>query len=125
MITKLMRKHKCHGYYPELDKEPMEGCDNCAELEKKLFEKWEEYIPQGWYGFAIGQVPDKWYHLIDDFLEYLDSILPSFEIHQIKLKWGGIRFYVHFDSGDEETNEFIGLQIEKLESVLCSKALIW
>lgn len=125
MIIKLMNKHECRGYYPELDKEPMEGCDNFNELENQLFEKWKDFIPKGWYGFSIGKVPDKWYHLIDDFLEYMDSILASFEIHQIKLKWGGIRFYVHFDAGDDETNEFLRLQIEKLESVLFSEALIF
>ena len=125
MINKILCKHKCFGYYPGLQKNPKEGCNNSNDLENKLCEKWKEYVPVGWYGFALGQVPDQWYNVIDEFLDYMDSILASFEIHQIKLKFGGVRFYVSFDSGDEETNEFITLQIEKLESSLFSKDLIW
>lgn len=130
MITKILKKHQCNGYYPELknlydENYHNEGCNKYAELESKIQEKWTDYIPRGWYGFAIGKVPDKWFYVIDEFLEYLDSIVSGFEIHQIKVKFGGIRFYIEYDSGDDETNEFIELQIEKLERMLYSEDLVY
>lgn len=130
MITKILRKYNCNGYYPQLkgfydSNVKNEGCDNYSELENKLQKKWSEYIPDGWYGFAIGRVPDEWFYVIDEFLEYLDSIISKIEIHQIKLKFGGLRFYVEYNAGDDETNEFIQLQIGELERRLYSEDLAY
>ena len=55
-------------------------------------EKYKQYIPEGWYGLGFD---------IPVVTEYLDEVLqdlitiPGFELHQIKLKFGGIRFYVN------------------------------
>jgi len=63
--------------------------------DRTLFEKYEKYIPKGWYGFSIGDpTPPNWYKCLDEVLEYLTKEDPEFEIHQIKTKFGGIRFYV-------------------------------
>jgi len=60
-----------------------------------LFEKYRKYIPKGWYGFSIGEpTPPNWFKCIDEILEMLTKEDPELEIHQIKMKYGGIRFYV-------------------------------
>lgn len=60
-----------------------------------LDEKYKKHIPQGWYGFAIGNpTPINWSIVIDKILDLLIKHDPDFEIHQIKIKFGSIRFYV-------------------------------
>jgi len=59
-----------------------------------FIKKYRVHIPQGWYGFSIGlPIIPEWNNFIDKVLEYLISVDPNFEIHQIKLKFGGIDFY--------------------------------
>jgi len=58
--------------------------------------KYRKYIPDGWYGFSIGTpTPIEWFKVIEEILDFLISKDPNFEIHQIKTKFGGIRFYCH------------------------------
>lgn len=58
--------------------------------------KYGEYIPKGWYGFDIGTpIIPEWMEIIDKIVELCVEIDPDFEIHQIKLKFGGICFYVY------------------------------
>ena len=60
-----------------------------------LMKKYKDRIPQGWYGFAIGNpTPMNWYIVIEKILDFLVKKDDTFKIHQIKTKWGGIRFYV-------------------------------
>ena len=59
-----------------------------------LFEKYADYIPAGWYGFD--SIPDEWVPEIDELLQEMIKV-PDFEIHQIKEKFGGLRFYVKCD----------------------------
>ena len=130
MITKILQKHQGYrdSWYLGIDnpyKIP-ELKNASSDLENNLKIKWKEHIPKGWYGFSIGRpCPDAWFNIIDEFLGYLKSIDSSFEIHQIKLKFGGLRFYISFKTNNEETEEFINLQIEKLEYNLYDKKLIW
>jgi len=59
-----------------------------------LIEKYKDHIPAGWYGFSIGTpTPKKWVEVLDKILEFLIKEDPNFTIHQIKMKFGGIRFY--------------------------------
>jgi len=61
----------------------------------RLCEKYKDKIPRGWYGFSIGTpVPDVWIKAIEKVLDFLIKKDDTFEIHQIKMKFGGIRFYV-------------------------------
>jgi len=63
-----------------------------------LIKKYRKHIPQGWYGFSIGEpIVPQWNEIIDKILELCIASDPDFEIHQIKLKFGGICFYVHSD----------------------------
>jgi hypothetical protein len=60
-----------------------------------LLKKYREYVPKGWHGFDIGTpIIPEWMEIIDKIVELCIENDPDFEIHQIKLKFGGIRFYV-------------------------------
>jgi len=59
-----------------------------------LFQKWAYRVEKGWYGFALSDAPNSWAIIIDEFLAELEKSMPKFKIHQIKLKFGGLRFYV-------------------------------
>lgn len=77
--------------------------DHPEEKEKYVSKKNDNYlykfyiahIPDGWYGFSIGSpIIPEWIEIIDMALLILIANDPDFEIHQIKIKFGGIRFYV-------------------------------
>lgn len=68
--------------------------------QSELFEKYSEFIPEGWYGFD--SLKPAWIPEINELLDEMKEI-PGFEIHQIKEKFGGLRFYVKCE--DEELKE--------------------
>ena len=129
MIKKILKRHKCYGnYFPNIE-EPLRDRESLQKeiegLENKLQEKWKNDIGDRWYGFSIGLAPKEWFYVIDEFLDYLKETVAELEIHQIKMKFGGIRFYVNFVCGDEADAEFIELQIAELERRLFCKKLIF
>jgi hypothetical protein len=71
--------------------------DYCtATSDTYLNEKYADYIPHGWYGFDVGTpIISIWMDILDEIVELCTEADPDFEIHQIKLKFGGIRFYVY------------------------------
>lgn len=86
-----------------------------------LFDKYRKHIPKGWYGFNIGTpIIPAWCEIIDKILAICIANDPDFEIHQIKLKYGGIRFYVGSEV-IEDINEVASL----IDSTLYDKALIY
>lgn len=83
-----------------------------------LFKKYDSFIPQGWYGFAIGDpIHPEWMEIIDQVLELCTIQDPDFEIHQIKTKYGSIRFYVQ-SSIIEDINKIEDLMEELYDEVL-------
>lgn len=89
--------------------------------DSRFIEKYRQYIPNGWYGFDIGSVIiPEWYNIIDKTLELCIKNDPSFEIHQIKMKFGGIRFYV-ISYAIEDISDIEDL----LENTLFDEALIY
>lgn len=70
-----------------------------------LLNKYEKHIPSGWYGFD--GIPDEWCDDIDDLLSRMIEKIPDLEIHQIKTKFGGLRFYTncHDPELNKEINE--------------------
>jgi len=110
MIMKLLDDVKkiVEGYNLEVNlPEHCKKVYDCDEDEKKklklypdkrdsyFLKKFEERIPPGWYGFDMGDpTPNSWMECIDAVLDFLVEKDPEFEIHQIKLKFGGLRFYV-------------------------------
>jgi hypothetical protein len=77
--------------YPEFKKD--------FETEKDDFyfiNKYSKNIGKGYYGFSIGTpIVPEWNEIIEKILDVCINTDPDFEIHQIKLKFGGIRFYVY------------------------------
>ena len=63
-----------------------------------LIDDFKKHIPKGWYGFSIGTpINPVWVEIIREILLICVEADPDFQIHQIKLKFGGIRFYVNSD----------------------------
>ncbi len=84
-----------------------------------LLEKWDKYIPTGWYGFSLDPFPDICADAIDEFLEYVEKECRNFEILQIKLKFGGLRMYMG------NINENIQKQCDLLMSVMKDERLFY
>jgi len=129
MIKKILKKYdafKRNYWYPDIENPYKTELKASTDLESNLQEKWESHIGDMWYGFSIGRpCPDVWFNIIDEFLEYIKTISPKFEIHQIKMKLGGIRFYVEVNLEDEELKEFVNYQIDELEYQLFDEKLIY
>ena len=130
MILKILEKYKAQRdyYYPGISNpyKRDELKNASSEPERKLREKWKAHTPPRWYGFAIGRpCPDSWFSIIDEFLDYLLTCDPNFEIHQIKMKFGRLCFYVAYNIENDELAEFVRLQIEKLEWTLYDEKLIF
>ena len=86
-----------------------------------LCEKYAKHIPDGWYGFSIGQpTPPNWFKVIDKVVALMVDNDPDFEIHQIKMKFGGICFYV-----ESNVIEDIWEAATVVEKNLHSKKLIY
>ncbi len=141
MITKILQKYngKSNYWFPDVEvsnlytdsKIKEKYSRGCREEEQRLLKKYSSYIPKGWYGFSFGEpLHLDWFKIIDEFLTYLIELeqlnrIQDFEIHQIKLKFGGLRFYISYKCEDEELREFIELQISKLEDCLFDEKLIY
>ena len=82
-------------------------------------------MEKGWYGFSLGNIPMIWATIIDKFLEELEKECPEFKIHQIKLKFGGLRFYVQLNINDVEKVDSLNKEIRKLEKFLYNSKLIY
>jgi hypothetical protein len=101
---------------PEFGKDFKSSIEDCD-----LNEKYKLHIPTGWYGFDIGTpIIPKWMEIIDKIVELCITADPNFEIHQIKIKFGGIRFYVHSNI-IEDLHEVESL----IDNNLYDKALIY
>ena len=118
MIEKILSKYDgfTNFWYPDAEEETLykneevkeKYSKGCHEKEFELLHKWKSYIPRGWYGFSLGEpCPDSWYSIINEFLEYIVKLqdekkISNFEIHQIKIKFGGLRFYVSWKCDDRK-----------------------
>lgn len=83
--------------------------------------RYRDYIPRGWYGFAIGEpIVPEWTTIIEEVLDICVESDSHFEIHQVKLKFGGVRFYC----GSEVIEDL--MEVERLiENSLWDAALIY
>jgi hypothetical protein len=86
-----------------------------------LIRRYRDHIPKGWYGFDIGSpIVPVWSTIIEQIVDVCLEADPNFEIHQIKIKFGGIRFYVHSETIEDvhEVESLIG-------TMLFDRALIY
>ncbi len=111
-VKTTLDKHKCvSGTYKDVTRSVVSNDD--------LFKKWGHRIGTGWYGFQIGGCPENWHTAVDEILEYLTSFDETLVIQQIKLKFGGCRFYT------DSKYPYI-LYVERvIESALFDNSLIW
>jgi hypothetical protein len=121
IVEELKEKHKerLARAQQELkeDEKRMRGqCSYISDL--LLFWKWAYRVGTGWYGFNLGHIPPVWKDMLDDFLSWLVSQCPDFEIHQIKMKFGALRFYIDTHSDDKTVNETVRAEISKLGNLL-------
>lgn len=86
-----------------------------------LVKKYYDNIPNGHYGFSLGDpTPNMWVECIVEILDYLLSHDPNLHICQIKIKYGGVRFYV-----ESSVIEDI-FEIERaVENIMFDKKLIY
>ena len=88
--------------YHDKNQEDCKFIYNPQVTDKILNKKYADYIPHGWYGFDVGTpIIPEWMEILDKIVELCTEIDPDFEIHQIKLKFGGIRFYVYSEIIDD------------------------
>jgi hypothetical protein len=83
-----------------------------------LFYKWAYRVGKGWYGFALGNVPRVWTDVLDEFLCWLETHRPDFEIHQIKMKLGSVRIYLGTKTDFVIPDEKIRSEISQLQNLL-------
>jgi hypothetical protein len=83
-----------------------------------MFQKWAYRVGKGWYGFGLGHVPPVWLDLINDFMCWLELECPDFEIHQVKVKVGGLKLYVGTKTKPMIPDKRIRAEILGLEGLL-------
>lgn len=120
----IIKSHAARLARVDYKKKPMN--DSMSSPDLYLFMKWAYRVGKGWYGFALSSdVPFVWAQIIDEFLDELAKEAPNFEIHQIKLKFGGLRFYVDLRLKDKKKVETINAEIVKLCTFLFNEGLIY
>lgn len=113
------------NYKKLLNEMDYKNIQNSFNTDVYLFQKWAYRIPKNWYGFALGDVPFVWAQIIDDFLIEVEKEFPNFKIYQIKLKFGGLRFYIDLNTDNDARSESVNQEIAKLEDLLFSEDLIY
>jgi hypothetical protein len=83
-----------------------------------LFWKWAYRVRKGWYGFNLGHIPPVWTEMLDEFLCWMEIQRPDFEIHQIKMKWAGVRIHLGTRTDFVIPDENIRGEISHLENLL-------
>jgi len=121
-LNSLILPEKHNNVYTFLKEYPEFSKDYQTEKnDSYLLKKYKNHIPKGWYGFDIGEpIIPSWNNIIEEVLEICIKADPLFEIHQIKLKFGGIRFYCG-SAVIEDLHDVESL----IENTLWDKALIY
>ena len=83
-----------------------------------LFQKWAYRVGKGWYGFDLGDIPRDWVDVLDDFLAWMESQCPDFEIRQVKIKFGGLRFYIDTKCLHQAINTMVQSEIAQLQDLI-------
>lgn len=83
-----------------------------------LFQKWAYRVGKGWYGFSLNDLPRVWTDVLDEFLCWLETRCPDFEIHQVKIKGRGLRLYLGTKTDLFIPDENIRAEISQLQDLL-------
>jgi hypothetical protein len=84
-----------------------------------MFSKWAYRVGKGYYGFCLGNVPHIWTDVLDEFLCWLETQCPDFEIHQVKIKGIKVRLYLGTKTNFAIPDERIRSEISQLQDLLC------
>lgn len=94
--------------------------EKALEKDNVLRQKFNSKVPTGWSGINLcSPTPHTWFDVIEEFLEYVETKCPNFEILQIKIKFGGLRMYLNNISLD------VHKEVVALEKLLFDKKLIY
>ncbi len=96
-VKKILDKYVLDIHVPKniYKMDPLPKDMNPEKTDAILRNKYKKNIPEGWYGFDLGKpTPNVWIEAIDEILKMLIKKDKNLAIHQIKMKYGGIRFYV-------------------------------
>ena len=83
-----------------------------------LFSKWAYRVGKGWYGFNLGDIPRVWTDVLDEFLSWLETECPDFEIHQVKMKFRSLRLYLGTKTKFVIPDANIRSEISQLQNLL-------
>lgn len=87
-----------------------------SEVEAKLVAR----IPKGWGSYV--RCGTGWYELLNDLDSKVAYLAPDYEIHQVKEKYGTLRFYYDGPAKDDMTKEIVRdlvAHAESLSSMIC------
>ena len=109
--------------YPKINYDIL---DDKNSVSMQLFMRYAWRVHPKYYGFDLGNVPFIWFHIINEFLEYLEKEDPDFKILQIKTKYGRVAVHLEFNLPPfgEKKREIIRY-IRELENWLYSEKLIY
>lgn len=79
------------------DLDPSEGVDAPPPVPEWIADL-RRRTPKGWYGL---DAPKGWYPLIERLHAAIVERFPDYEVHQIKEKFGTLRYYCSVDGNDE------------------------
>jgi hypothetical protein len=121
IVEELAAKHRTRLAHAQQelkeDEKRMRGqCSYVSDL--LLFWKWAYRVGKGWYGFNLGHIPPVWTNMLDEFLCWLEIQCPDFEIHQIKMKLGGVRIYLGTKTDFMIRDKKICSEISQLQNLL-------
>lgn len=130
-VKKIVKKHNpkpiklpenYSDVYDYLRNNPDKENDFKSEIDDYvLMSKYRKHVPRGWYGFDIGTpIIPEWMLIIDEVTKLCIDNDPNFEIHQVKLKYGRICYYVS-SSIIEDYDEID----EYIEDISYDKALVY
>lgn len=121
IVEELKEKYKARlaREQQEFQENVKPACEQCCfQSDLLLFSKWAYRVGKGWYGFDLGHIPSVWTKILDDFLSWLESQCPDFEIHQIKIKGRGLRIYLGTKTDFMIPDENIRSAISQLQDLL-------
>lgn len=112
------------SYYP--DRETYKKAEYNQVRSELLDEAFRGLVGDDWYGFDLGVVPNSWHDIISDLTEYLNQHLDGLVLQQIKVKFGGLRYYYTCGkTNDKETVDKMYSLVTKVENLLYDQSMIY